>query len=333
MKLRVAITGSSGYLAQRLMTRLAADADCEFILGMDIRRREFALSCPAEFLRYDMTAPWELLTEFWTRRQINAGLHLAWQFNPLHDHHRQREVDVQGTLNFLRAAAAAELKRVVYCGSTTAYVNPQNPMQPPWLTEETKPGGTPRYLYSAHKAEVDRVVQAFREEHPEIAVTLLRGAIVLGPHTQNIVSKMLDWPSPRFPWIFQVRGADPPFQFLSEEDMAEILLGAVKAESGGVFNCAGDGVIRYTDVVRAAGKRPLPLPAAILYPLTELLWKLRLSPFPSGILDLVRYPWAADNTRLRSGFGYTPQRTTRQALNDFLEARRQLVRPESRAVR
>lgn len=325
MKLRLAITGSSGYLAQRLMARLAADTDCEFILGMDIRRREFTLPCPAEFLRYDMTAPPELLTEFWTRRRINAGLHLAWQFDPLHDRQRQREVDVQGTLNFLRAAAAAGLKRLVYCGSTTAYVSPQNPEREPWLDEETKPTGTPRYLYSAHKAEVDRVVQAFREEHPEMAVTLLRGAIVLGPHTRNIVSKMLDWPSRGFPWMFQVRGADPSFQFLSEDDMGEILLRAVKAESGGVCNCAGDGVIRYSEVVRAAGKRPLALPAGVLYPLTELLWKLRLSPFPAGILDLVRYPWVADNTRLKTAFGYTPQRTTRQALDEFLEARRKVL--------
>ncbi len=325
MNLRVAITGSSGYLAQRLMTRLAADADCEFILGLDIRRQGFAQPCPAEFLRYDMTAPWELLAEFWTRRRINAGVHLAWQFNPLHDRQRQRDVDVQGTLNFLRAAAAAELKRVIYCGSTTAYVNPQNPAQEPWLDEETKPSGTPRYLYSAHKAEIDRVVQAFREEHPEIAVTLLRGAIVLGPHTQNIVSKMIDWPWRGFPWMFQVRGADPPFQFLSEDDMGEILLRAVKAESGGVFNCAGDGVLRYTDVVRAAGKRPLQLPAGILYPLTELLWKLRMSPFPAGILDLVRYPWVADNTRLKKAFGYTPQRTTRQALDELLDERRRAL--------
>jgi len=322
MKLRLAITGSSGYLAQELMTRLGAEADCEFILGMDIRRREFPLACEAEFLRFDLTAPWELLAEFWSKRRINAGLHLAWQFNPLHDRRRHREVDIQGSLNFLRAAAAVGLKRVVYCGSTTAYVNPQNPGKAPWLGEETKPSGTPRYLYSHHKAEIDRAVQDFQEQHPEIPVTLLRGAIVLGPHTQNIVAKMVDWPWRRFPWMFQVRGADPPFQFLSEEDMAEILWRAVKAETGGIFNCAGDGTIPYSEVIRAAGKHPCPLPAAIIYPLTELLWKLRLAPFPGGILDLIRYPWVGDTTRLKNVFGYTPRSTSRQAMEAFMAPRR-----------
>jgi hypothetical protein len=106
MKLRLAISGSSGYLARQLMAQLGADPDCEFILGLDVRRREFQLPCAAEFLQFDLTVPWELLAEFWTKRRINTGLHLAWQFNPPHDGRRQREVDVQGSLNFLRAAAA-----------------------------------------------------------------------------------------------------------------------------------------------------------------------------------------------------------------------------------
>lgn len=325
MKLRVAITGSTGYLGQQLMAQIAPDPDCEFILGMDIRRREFPLSCPAEFLRFDTTAPWELLADFWTRRRINAGVHLAWQFNPLHDRRRQREIDVQGSLNFLRAAAAAGLRRIVYCGSTTAYVNPRNPVQAPWLNEETQPTGTPRYLYSHHKAEIDRVVQDFGEQHPEIQVTLLRAAIVLGPHTRNIVSKMLDWPWRCFPWMFQVRGADPPFQFLSEEDMGAILARAVKAETGGVYNCAADDTLRYSEVVRASGKRSCAVPAAILFPLTQALWNLHLSPFPAGILDLIRYPWVADTTRLKTLFGYAPQHTSQAALEAFLAARRKRI--------
>jgi UDP-glucose 4-epimerase len=321
LNLRLTITGSSGYLARQLIARLAADSDCEFILGLDIRRRTMELPCAAEFLRFDMTAPWELLTEFWTKRGINAGVHLAWQFDPLHDARRQRDVDVQGSLNFFRAAAAAGLKRVVYCGSTTAYVNPRNPTEPPWLAEETKTTGTPDYLYSSHKAEVDRIAQDFLERHPDVNVTILRGAMVLGPQTQNIVARMIDWPWPSFPWMFQVQGADPPLQFLSEEDMCEILFRAVTSDRGGIFNGAGDGVLQYSQVARARGKRPWPVPAAVLYPLANLLWKLRVSPFPAGILDLIRYPWVADTTRLKTAFGYIPRHTSRQALESFLAAR------------
>jgi UDP-glucose 4-epimerase len=321
MKLRLAITGSSGYLAQQLVSRLGSDPDCEFILGLDIRRRVLEVACEAEFLQFDLTLPWEFLLDFLVKRRINAGLHLAWQFNPIHNPRRHRQIDVQGTLNFFRAAEAAKLKRIVYAGSTTAYANPGNPSEPPWLTEDTASTGTPRYLYSAHKGEVDRYIQSFMESHRSLQIVVLRGAIVLGPHTRNIVSKMMEWPWRSFPWMFQVRGADPPMQFLSEDDIGEILYRAVKSETHGTFNCAGDGVLRYSEVIKAGGKCPLALPAWWIYPSTQMLWKLRLAPFPGGILDMIRYPWVADNTRLKTVFGYTPRHSSREALESFLAAR------------
>jgi UDP-glucose 4-epimerase len=321
MKLRLAITGSSGYLAQQLITRIGSDPDCEFILGLDIRPREAKVACPALFLRYDITAPWGELRDYFRSRDINTALHLAWQFAPIHDVKRHREVDVQGSENLFRAATAAGLKRVVYAGSTTAYLNPSNPATTPFLSEDKAVSGTPRYLYSKHKAEVDRMAQDFMAEHPGIQVVILRGAIVLGPYTQNFVTKMMGWPWRHFPWMFQVRGADPPMQFVSEEDMAEILYRAVKSDLRGIFNVAGDGVMRYSEVVRAAGKRPLELPALLLYSSSALLWALGLSAFPPGFLDMIRYPWVADNTRLKSVFGYTPRLSSQQALESYLRAR------------
>ena len=70
------------------------------------------------------------------------------------------------------------------------------------------------------------------------------------------------------------------------------------------------------------GKSPLPVPAPLLYAGTGLLWALGLAPFPSGILDMIRYPWVADTTRLKTVFGYTPRHTSRQALEAFAAARR-----------
>jgi len=54
---RLAITGSGGYLAQQLITRLGLDSDVEFILGLDIRPREPKVVCEARFLRFDRGWP------------------------------------------------------------------------------------------------------------------------------------------------------------------------------------------------------------------------------------------------------------------------------------
>jgi len=319
--LRIAITGSSGYLAQRLITRLGSDPDVEFIVGLDISPRVPEVKCPALFLHFDLTAPWGELKDHFRSRDIDTALHLAWQFNPIHDVRRHRQVDVEGSQNFFRAAEAAALRRVIYTSSTTAYVNPANPSEPPYLTEESPLTGTPRYLYSKHKAEVDRIAQDFLARHPEIQVMILRPAIVLGPNTQNIVSKMMEWPWRSFPWMFQVRGADPPMQFVSEEDMAEVLYCAVKSQARGLFNVAGDGTVRFSELVHAVGKKPLPIPATLLYPGAAIMWALRLAPFPAGMLDMIRYPWVADNTRWKKVFGYMPRLASKQALESFIAAR------------
>ena len=320
MKLRIAITGSGGYLAHQLITRLGANPEVEFILGLDIRPRQPQVACDSTFIRYDLTSPWEQLQDHFQSHRINTGLHLAWQFNPIHNLQRHRQVDVGGSESFFRAAAAAGLKRVVYTSSTTAYTNALNPETP--LPEEAEVSGSPKYLYSKHKGEVDRMARQFARDHPEMQVLILRPSIVIGPHTQNIVTKMVEWPRPSFPRIGQVAGADPPMQYLSEEDIAEILYRALNSDLTGVFNCAGDGVVRFTDFAILMGKKPLPIPAPLFYALTGLLWALRLAPFPPGILDMIRYPWLADNTKLKTVFGYTPRLTSREALQTFVKAHR-----------
>ncbi len=110
--MRLAITGSGGYLANQLICRLSADPSIGFILGLDIRPRYPKTACPSAFVRFDLTSPWGLLRDQFTANHIDTALHLAWQFNPVHDARRHREVDVKGSENFFRAAAAAGLKRL-----------------------------------------------------------------------------------------------------------------------------------------------------------------------------------------------------------------------------
>jgi UDP-glucose 4-epimerase len=320
LKIRLVITGSSGYLAQQLIARLGSDPDVEFILGLDIRPRQTQVACASEFLVYDLTRPASELQDLFRDRHLSTGLHLAWQFNPIHNTARHRQVDVEGSRHFFEAAAGAGLRRIVYTSSTTAYTDCHNSEGP--LPEETPVTGTPRYLYSKHKAKVDRIAQEFARANPQMQVLILRPSIVIGPHTRNIASTMVEWPGRGFPWMAQVRGFNPPMQYLSEEDIAEILYRSVKSEVTGIVNCAGDGVVRVTELARLVGKKSLPLPAPLIYGLTGALWKLRLTPFPSGILDMIRYPWVADTTRMKRVFGYSPRFTSHQAVETFVAGRR-----------
>ncbi|HME00730.1 MAG TPA: hypothetical protein VKM93_25795 [Terriglobia bacterium] len=37
---------------------------------------------------------------------------------------------------------------------------------------------------------------------------------------------------------------------------------------------------------------------------------------------MIRYPWLADNTKLKTVFGYTPRLTSREALQTFVKTHR-----------
>jgi hypothetical protein len=80
---------------------------------------------------------------------------------------------------------------------------------------------------------------------------------------------------------------------------------------------------RYSELVRAEGKKSQPVPAALLYLVAAILWALLLRLFPAGMLDMIRDPWLADNTRLREVLVYPPHLNSRQALESFIAARLQ----------
>jgi len=86
---------------------------------------------PFRFIRYDLTAPWEELRDLFFPNQINAVLHLALHFNPIHDETPHPRIDVDGLRNSLRAAKAPGLKRILMRAARPLMsVRPTSPSRP-----------------------------------------------------------------------------------------------------------------------------------------------------------------------------------------------------------
>ena len=84
--------------------------------------------------------------------------------------------------------------------------------------------------------EVDALVGDFAEDHPEVAVTSLRFANVLGDDVTTVFSRML-----RMHAVPEVFGYDPRLQFVHEDDVTRALAHAIICERPGTFNVAGPG--------------------------------------------------------------------------------------------
>lgn len=319
---RIAVTGISGYLGQRLLHALAADSQWH-VVGVDRRLPTF-VPPSLRFALMDVRDP--ALADLLRAERVDALVHLAFIMRPLHDRRRMRAINVEGTRAVLEAAARAGLSQVVFISSVAVYgAHPDNPIP---LTEGCPLRPNPDYPYALDKAEADALTQDFAARHPAVAVTILRPAIVLGSHADNFFTRYLT----RWPLLLAVRGGDGPLQFVHEDDAIACIIASLHREARGIYNLAGEGHLGWREVLRRARRPYVTLPAWWAYLVAAAFWYARVpSVAPPGQLAWVRFPSVVSMDKLAREVGFRPRHSTAEALAAFLSASPRSLRrkPES----
>ena len=326
--LRVAVTGPTGTLGYGLMPLLEADDRVARVTGIarspfDPARHGWA---KLDYRRGDVREPGALADAF---AGSDVVVHLAFLVLGAAAGPEIRAINVDGTLNAFRAAAAAGARRFVYASSVAAYgFHADNPLP---LTEDWPVRPAARLFYAQQKAELERLLDAEAADQPGIAVYRLRPSIVVGPHT--IGSKDL-LPGPLGPlgrrlasealaarWPVRLPVAVPalPLQLVHEQDVGRALLQCVVgAGPAGAYNIAADGVITPADIAREFGLLPVPLPAAPAHLAARALAALPFLPAAVGWVEAVSHPAIMDTSRARDLLGWSPRFTALEALRDTL---------------
>ena len=306
---RVAITGASGYVGRGLVERLEREESVERVLAIDIRPPTRPHGPKVVFHRHDVTAPMGDLLE---GHGIDAVVHLAFLLNPGRDRVVAERVNVGGAANVLEACQQAGVRQLVYLSSTTVYgAHADNP---PLLTEESPVRPVKGFQYGEHKVRVEDLLAQHQRRNPDFTAAVLRGCPVMGPNADNFISQA-------FSQSFQVsiRGSDPPMQFIHEDDQTDVLLHCLLHGVSGLYNVAGDGEIRWSEMARLFGRRRINLPAPLLYGLTGLTWKLRLQvTSPACGLDFIRYPFNVSGDKIKGELGVSFQYSSKDAWMAFV---------------
>ena len=305
---RVAVTGASGYVGAGLVQRLQQTAQIEGVLAIDTRPPAGAPGPKVDHLVHDVAVPFG---RSFSEYGVQAVVHLAYVLRPGRDRVAARRVNVSGTENVLAACADAGVRSVVYLSSTTVYgAHPDNP---PLLTEDAPVRPVEGYQYSEDKVEAERRLQEFARQRPDVSVAILRGCPVLGPHANNFVSRAL-----LRSFLVAARGCDPPMQFVHEDDLTDLVTLCTLQALRGLYNVAGQGTIRWSEVAGILGRRLVTAPAPLLYWATEVAWRLRLqSDSPSCGLDLIRYRWTASTDVIERELGFAFRHSSREAVEGF----------------
>src|SRR3954469_2892316 len=179
-RLTVAVTGPTGTFGYGLMPLLQSDRRIERIIGM--ARRPFDPAdqgwTKMEYRQGDVRDPDALKQAF---EGADVVVHLAFMITGNASRSTIREINVEGTLNAFRAAAAAGAKRFVYASSVAAYgFHPDNPVG---MKEDWPVRPAAHLFYAQEKADLEGLLAEEARAHPELDLYLLRPPIVLGPHT------------------------------------------------------------------------------------------------------------------------------------------------------
>src|SRR4051812_39592497 len=319
--MRVVVVGASGNVGTSVLHALAGDPGVDSVLG--VARRLPAINFPkTDWAAADITRdPLEPL--FFG---ADAVVHLAWLIQPSRKLDVTRATNVDGSARVFRAAGRAGVGALVYASSVGAY----SPGPKDRAVDESWPtDGIESSFYSRHKAEVERLLDSFEQEFPDVRWVRLRPGLIFKAEAAEeirryFIGPFLPSPLVRRPLIPVV----PDVQRLRFQAVHSLCVGeayrlaVVNENARGAYNVAADPVLDPDELAEVLGARKVPVPAVALRAAAAAAWRARLTPTPEGWLDMALAVPIMDTTRIRTELGWEPRRSATTALRDLLNGLR-----------
>lgn len=324
---RVAIAGVSSYYGTELARRLQGDPSIEQVIGIDAVPPRADLG-DVEFIEADIRSP--LISRLIPATEPDTVVHcgIVWYPTPSKPARALHDINVIGSLQLLAACEKAKTVRtIIIRGSAGIYGS--EPAAPQFFTEEMTRLYPLRTRFQRDVAEIENYFGTFARRHPDVTCTMLRYQPRIGPSAETQFTRYLSLAA--VPTCF---GFDPRMQLIDERDAIDALLATIRNPVHGAVNVASPGTIGLTRMIRMVGKASMPVPHPLFGAASGLGKRLGLFSFSPDFRRLLQHGRAVDTTRMVEEVGFTPARTTVEAVEGYaatLDGRR-LVPPLRRAV-
>ena len=303
------VTGVAGYWGWRVAARLVSEPGTR-VIGLDRERPEKGIQ-GLDFVQADVRNP--LLAELLETEGVDAVCHLAF-VETTRPQEAAYDLNVVGTTKVLEACAEAHVRKVVLQSSTAIYG--ARPGNSAFLGEDHALRGSLTWGSVRDLIDVEKFCQGFRRQAPEVQVTILRFASIVGPSVDTPLTRFL-----KDPGTVSLLGFDPRMQIIHEDDVVEALVHAMKADVPGVFNVAATDVLPLNKMRGLAGKPPVAVVHLLAY------WGMGLRGGAGKRVqrhlplepDYLRYPWVADLRRMQEELGFEPYYTAEDTVRQFAE--------------
>jgi UDP-glucose 4-epimerase len=313
----VLVTGVSRDLGARFARALAADPDLQ-VVGVDVVPPRHDLGAVA-FVRADIRNP--VISKVITGRDVDTVVHMAMVVTPTGPGGRSsmKEINVIGTMQLLAACQKAEsFRKLIVQSSVSVYG--ASPHDPARFTEDMSPRVQPRTGFGKDSVEIETYVRGLARRRPDVSVTTLRLATLMGAGVDSHVTRYLS-----LPVVPRVLGFDARLQFLHPTDAVTALLRVTADDLPGTYNVAAPDVLTLTQVLRMLGRPGIGVPHACAPSVAGLLRQAHLSDLSADQIDALTYGRAMDMTRFTrataasGGGAYEPRYTSRAAVQEFAD--------------
>lgn len=307
--MRVLITGGGGFIGSHLVDSQLAHGHCVRTVDLHVERLAHTSVHPnLEVVRGDITN-----TEFVKR--LLEGIDVVYHLASAHldvslSDAYYRRVNVEATVNLLKAARAVNVQRVVHCSSVGVIGDVESPP-----ADETSPCH-PTNIYEQTKWAGEQAVLQFARE-TEFPVVVVRPAWVYGPRCPRTQKLFRTISKKRFLFFGNGRTLRHPI-YVADAVRGLELCAEANGVTGQVYIIAGEEPVTIEKLARTIAEVQGLRPPSIHLPVAlgqmaghtlQLAFKPlgRQPPFSRRSLDFFLKDNAYDISKARHDLGFQPQ--------------------------
>jgi len=314
----VLVTGACRFLGGYLTARLAQNPLVNRVIAVDavVPSKDLLRRMGrAEFVRADIRNPF--IAKVIRNGEVDTVVHAASASYAPRAGGRAalKELNVMGAMQLLAACQKAPLVRRVILKSTSE-VYGSSAHDPVVFTEDSSSRRPLGAGFAQDSLDIEGYARGLGRRRPDIAVTILRLANMIGPAMDTALSRFLTGPI-----VPTVLGHDARLQLLHEQDALGALERGTMAGKAGTFNIGADGIIMMSQAIRRSGRIPLPVPGFGVWVIDSLRRASRYTEVSREQLNYLSYGRVMDTTRMRVELGYAPKWTTLEAFDDYFRGR------------
>ena len=320
---RVVVTGASGNVGSGVLRALASQLPDTEVVGICRRPpsegRIYERVCWHAIDLSSSSAATHLESAM---RGADVVVHLALAIQPVRDEEYLYRANVLGTQAVLDAMVSAGVRQLIYASSLGIYA----PGAATPVSESWPDTGQETSTYSRHKVVVERVLDQFVLEHPDIAVARFRPTVVvqrdaawlirslyLGPFIPQAALKLLR--SRLLPVLPLPAGLR--LQFVHADDVGDAVIRLMQRRARRSFNVAAD-VLDGRGLAGLVGARPVDVNPRLMRRAVAALSRARLIAMTPGWFDVATNTPLMDTSKARSELGWAPTRSSTQSALELI---------------